>query len=168
VSTSEGMPISTSSEPLLGGDRHTVEAVTYVATSAECVWAVLLHPGARWMLGANIETDLKIGSPVTFEGHFFGRQFEDHGVVLDVQRARLLRFTHFSPSYGLPDVPENYHDITITLSPAIGGTLVEIVHRNILTEDRAERASFQWKQALATIAHSDPQYAERQRIRRRA
>jgi hypothetical protein len=113
------------------------------------------------MLGANIGTDFQVGSPITFEGHFFGRTFEDHGIVLGVKRARMLRFTHFSPAYGIPDMPENYHDITITLTPAVGGTLVEVIHHNISTADRAANAAFQWKKALATIAHSDSDAVDR-------
>jgi uncharacterized protein YndB with AHSA1/START domain len=106
------------------------------------------------MLGANIETNFEIGSTITFEGHFFGRHFADHGTVLEVERPRLLHFTHFSPSYDMADVPENYHDITITLTPDAGGTHIEVVHRNIQTDEREANAIVQWRKALATLAQS--------------
>ncbi len=136
-------------------DRHTVTVSTFVAQPPERVWAELLHPGAKWMLGANIETDFQVGSPVTFEGHFFGREFQDYGTVLEFARPRIMRFTHFSPAYGLPDVPENYHDIRITLDPEDGGTRLSVEQSNIVTQERADRAEHQWIQALRTVAHSD-------------
>ncbi|ACZ29152.1 Activator of Hsp90 ATPase 1 family protein [Xylanimonas cellulosilytica DSM 15894] len=139
----------------MSSDRHTVTVSTFVAEPPARVWAELLHPGARWMLGANIETDFQVGSPVTFEGHFFGRQFEDHGTVLAFERARLMHFTHFSPLSGLEDVPENYHDIRITLEAVDGGTRVEVVQENIASAERAGNAEHQWSQALSTLAHSD-------------
>lgn len=138
-----------------GPDRHSVTVSTFVTQPPERVWAELLHPGARWMLGANIETDYRVGSPVTFEGHFFGRQFQDHGEVLEFERPRVMRFTHFSPSYGLPDVPENYHDISIRLEPEEGGTRLTVEQRNVETDERAARVTHEWTEALRTIAHSD-------------
>lgn len=135
--------------------RHTVTAKTHIAEPPERVWAELMHPGARWVLGANVETDLQPGSPITFEGHFFGRVFADKGQVIAVERPRLLRFTHFSPLNGLADSPENYHEITITLEPDDGGTLVTVVQENVDTEQHAAAAEGHWKDALATLAHRD-------------
>lgn len=135
--------------------RHTATATTHVAEPPERVWAELMHPGARWMLGANIETDFQPGSPITFEGHFFGRQFADKGQVITVERPRLLHFTHFSPHGELEDVPENYHEIRITLEPDDGGTRVTVVQENIDTEQHAAASEGYWKDALATLAHRD-------------
>ena len=153
-------PVSTEQVPgatvgTMSSNSHTATASTFVAETPERVWAALLHPGARWMLGANIETDFQVGSPVTFEGHFFGRQFEDHGTVLEFEPQRLMHFTHFSPLSGLEDVPENYHDIRITLEAAEGGTTVSIVQGNIDTAEHAANSTHQWAQALATLSHAD-------------
>jgi uncharacterized protein YndB with AHSA1/START domain len=138
-----------------GSATFTATASAHVAQPPERVWAELLHPGARWMLGANIESDLRPGSPITFEGHFFGRQFADKGEVIAVERARLLHFTHFLPLGDLPDVPESYHDIRIILTADDGGTAIEVRQANISTRDRADRAAQNWRGALATLAHSD-------------
>ncbi|CAM3840015.1 SRPBCC family protein [Isoptericola cucumis] len=134
---------------------HAATASVHVAQPPERVWAELVHPGARWMLGANVETDYQPGSPVTFEGHFFGRQFADKGQVVAVDRPRLLHFTHFSPLSDLEDVPENYHDIRITLEPDDSGTLVTVLQQNVDTAEHAARSEGHWRQALDTLAHRD-------------
>ena len=135
--------------------EHSTTVETHVARPPQVVWAELMHPSARWMLGMNIETDFRPGSPVTFEGHYMGREFADWGTVVAVERPRLLHFTHFSPTMGLPDVPQRYHDIAITLEPDDSGTLVRVVERNIETAERAERAHALWTKALATLAGHD-------------
>ncbi|MFI6423873.1 SRPBCC domain-containing protein [Promicromonospora sp. NPDC050880] len=135
--------------------RHTATATTHIAEPPERVWAELTHPGARWMLGANVETDYRPGSPITFEGHFFGRVFADKGTVIAVDRPRLLHFTHFAPLSGLDDVPENYHEIRIELVADDGGTRVTVVQDNIDTAHHASAAEGHWKDALATLAHRD-------------
>ncbi|GAB2468574.1 SRPBCC family protein [Xylanimonas ulmi] len=136
-------------------ERHTASASTFVTQPPERVWAELMHPGARWMLGANIESDFQVGSPITFEGHFFGRQFEDHGTVLAFERPRLMHFTHFAPLSGLDDVPENYHDIRIALEPADGGTRITVVQQNIDSAEHARASQEHWSHALCSLAHSD-------------
>ncbi|MFC6506897.1 SRPBCC domain-containing protein [Promicromonospora citrea] len=135
--------------------RHTATATTHIAEPPDRVWAELTHPGARWVLGANIETDYRPGSPITFEGHFFGRVFADKGRVLAVDRPRLLHFTHFSPMSDLEDIPENYHEIRIVLEPDDGGTRVTVTQENIDTEQHAAAAEGHWRDALATLAHRD-------------
>ena len=134
---------------------YTAKASVHVAEPPDRVWAELMHPGARWMLGANISTDFRPGSPITFEGHFFGRQFADKGQVIAVERPRLLHFTHFSPLSDLADVPENYHDIRITLEPDATGTVVSVVQENIDTAQHAASSEGHWRHALATLAHRD-------------
>ena len=128
---------------------HAAEASVHVTQPPERVWAELMHPGARWMLGANIETDFQPGSPVTFEGHFFGRQFADKGVVIAVERPRLLHFTHFSPLAELADIPDNYHEIRITLEPDETGTVVAVRQENIDTAQHATSSQAHWQDALA-------------------
>ena len=135
--------------------EHTTTVEMHVARPPQVVWSEMMHPGARWMLGMNVESDYRPGSPVTFEGHYMGREFADWGTVVAAERPRLLHFTHFSPTMGLPDVPENYHDIAITLEPDDSGTLVRVVEKNIETADRAERAHALWAKALATLAGHD-------------
>lgn len=134
---------------------HVAEASIHVTQPPERVWAELMHPGARWMLGANIESDFRPGSPITFEGHFFGRQFADKGEVIAVERPRLLHFTHFSPLGELADVPDNYHEIRIMLEPDETGTVVSVRQENIDTAQHATNSQAHWQDALATLAHRD-------------
>lgn len=137
--------------PSESNSTFTASVSAFVPQTPERVWAELLHPGARWMLGANFETDCQAGSPVTFEGHFFGRTFSDHGKLVEIERPHLMHFTHYSPLSGLADVPENYHDIRVTLESVDGGTRVHVVQEEIATQNQANLVVDQWRHALASL-----------------
>ncbi|MFF3064234.1 SRPBCC domain-containing protein [Oerskovia sp. NPDC057915] len=130
-------------------------ASIHIAARPERVWAELVHPSATWMLGANVETDYQPGSAITFEGQYQGKHFEDHGTVLEVDRPRTLRFTHYSPASGVPDVPENHHEVAITLAPDPKGTRVTIRQDNNDTPEAVEHSEELWRTALASLAGHD-------------
>ena len=64
--------------------------------------------------------------PITFDGEWDGKPFQDHGEILEVDRPRRLRYTHWSPLSGQPDVPENYHHLTFTFEEHDGSTDVTL------------------------------------------
>ena len=67
------------------------------------------------MVGSRVTSTYVVGDPITFDGEWEGKPFQDHGEIVEVDRPRLLRYTHYSPLSGQPDVPENYHHLTFTL-----------------------------------------------------
>ncbi len=109
----------------------------------------------KFFFGAEIETDWKVGSPITMRGEWQGKPYEDKGAVLIDEPLHILSFTHFSPLLGQPDVPENYHVVTIVLDPESDGeTHVELMQSNltggVTDSDRAHRADYEknWSQVL--------------------
>ncbi|MGZ7042084.1 MAG: SRPBCC family protein, partial [Thermoanaerobaculia bacterium] len=70
----------------------------------------------QYMFGTNVVSDFRKGSPIVWKGEWEGRKYEDKGKILEIEPRRLLKYTHFSPLTGEPDVPENYHTVTIELS----------------------------------------------------
>src|SRR3954451_2081707 len=98
--------------------EHVAHAETEISASPQQVWDALTDPEAisSFMFGANVDTDWEEGSPVTWTGEYDGRQFQDKGEILEVDEARRLRLTHFSPLSGADDVPESYHTLDYRLS----------------------------------------------------
>jgi uncharacterized protein YndB with AHSA1/START domain len=142
------------------GEHFTASVSAFVPQTPERVWAELLHPGARWMLGANFETDFQPGSPVQFEGHFYGRSFSDHGKLVEIERPHLMHFTHYSPLSGLADAPENYHDIRVTLESVDHGTRIHVVQEDIADLAHANLVVDQWRTALASLRGAEVDPAE--------
>jgi uncharacterized protein YndB with AHSA1/START domain len=120
------------------------------------VWRSLTDPARlkQYYLGAEVETDWQVGSPITFKGEWDGKPYEDKGEILVFEPERKLAYSHFSPMGGKPDVPENYHVVDVTLDEREGATQVTLRQSNLeggaTDEDRANRDDYEknWKQML--------------------
>ena len=125
-------------------------AETDVHATPEQVWAALTNPGviAKYMFGTRVETDWQPGSPITWAGEYQGKQYQDHGKVLEVDPNRLLRVSHFSPLTGQPDTPENYHEVTYRLTGDGGHTHVTLSQDNNSSPDEAEHSRANWDMML--------------------
>ena len=99
-------------------ENHVARATVEIPAPAETVWDTLVDPEATWMMGARVTSTYVVGVPITFDGEWDGKPFQDHGEILEVDRPRRLRYTHYSPLSGQPDVPENYHHLTFTFDEA--------------------------------------------------
>jgi uncharacterized protein YndB with AHSA1/START domain len=110
------------------------------------VWHALVDPEIikQYMFGAAVHTNWEVGRPITWKGEMNGTPFEDKGVVLKFDRPKTLRFSHFSPLSGAPDVPENYHTVTISLSDADGGTRVTLTQDNNESEEARQHSEENW------------------------
>jgi uncharacterized protein YndB with AHSA1/START domain len=119
---------------------EAVKTVTIDAPMAE-VWDALTKPEKvkQYMHGTNMSTDWKEGSPITWEGEWKGKPYEDKGKVLEVEPQKRLTYTHWSPMGGSEDKPENYHTVTYELSGDDGSTTLTLRQDNNATQAEADK-----------------------------
>src|SRR6266480_6046798 len=117
------------------------------------VWHALVSPAAlkQYMFGSDIRSDFKKGSPITFSGEWQGRPYQDKGVILNAEPNSVLQYSHFSPSSGKPDRPENYHTVTIELSDAGGPTRVQLSQDHNANEEERAHSEQNWNMMLAGL-----------------
>ena len=72
----------------------------------------------KYFFGADVHSDWKEGSPITFTGEFNGNSYHEKGTILQCQPERLLQYSHWSDLEQLPDLPENYRNWTFRIEPA--------------------------------------------------
>ena len=132
-------------------DDHVARATVQIPAPAATVWDTLVDPDATWMLGAKVSSAYVVGVPITFEGEWDGKPFTDHGEIVEVDRPRLLRYTHYSPLSGQPDVPENYHHLTFTFEERDGATTVTLEQDQNGSPEEAEHARQLWEQVLGAL-----------------
>jgi uncharacterized protein YndB with AHSA1/START domain len=123
---------------------------TVVNATPERVWRALTDPATikRYMFGTTVQSDWKAGSPITWKGEWEGKTYEDKGVIARMEPPRLIQYTHFSPLSGKPDLPENYHTVTIELERVGDQTRVSLAQDNNATEQVREHSAKNWQQML--------------------
>jgi uncharacterized protein YndB with AHSA1/START domain len=127
-------------------------STTINAPSAK-LWQALVTPAAikEYMFGTTVTSDWVVGSPIVWKGEWQGRAYEDKGIILQVVPERVLEYSHFSPLAGVPDVPENYHIVTVELSADGERTRVTLSQDNNPTEQARQHSEENWGMMLAAL-----------------
>ena len=110
------------------------------------VWEALTTPALikQYMMGADVSTDWKVGSPLVYTGTYQGKAYEEKGVIKKIEPGKLLQATHFSASSGKEDKPENYALVTWQLESKNGGTVVHVSQDNLSSEKAVESSERNW------------------------
>ena len=117
--------------------NHVATSTATIDASPDRVWGVITDPAAvkEFMFGTELETDWNEGSPITWQGEWEGKAFQDKGEIQHVEPGRKLVHTHFSPLSGQEDKPENYHTLEWTLEDLGGSTRLTLAQDNDPTEE---------------------------------
>jgi uncharacterized protein YndB with AHSA1/START domain len=131
-------------------DKYVAKAKTTIHAPISKVWQALVNPEIikQYLFNTDVISDWKVGSPVTYKGEWEGKAFEDKGEILEIEPEKVLKSTHWSPLSGVPDIPENYHTVTYTLSDRGDRTEVTITQDNNATEQEQAHSEKNWKTVL--------------------
>lgn len=129
---------------------HVAEATIVVAAPPERVWRALTDPAQvrQYLMGTELATDWRPGSPITWSGEYEGKAYVDKGEVLEVSEPRRLAYTHFSPLSGAEDSPEHYHTLWWRLEEVSGGTQLVLTQDNNSSAEEAARNQDTWSGVL--------------------
>jgi uncharacterized protein YndB with AHSA1/START domain len=124
-----------------------------INASGDKVWNALVDPEAikQYMFGSTVVTDWNEGSRILWKGEWQGKPYEDKGVVLKFKPRRTIQYSHFSPLSGQPDIPENYHNVTIELSGGENQTQVTLSQNKNRTEEDREHSQKNWEMMLNAL-----------------
>jgi len=124
-----------------------------INSTIDKVWDALVNPQKikQYMFGTNAVSSWQEGAGIVWQGEWQGKPYEDKGVILKMQPERVLQYSHFSPLSGQPDVPENYHTVTIELFKKGEGTLITLSQDNNETEEDRIHSEQNWAMMLAGL-----------------
>jgi uncharacterized protein YndB with AHSA1/START domain len=128
-------------------------ASTTIQVPVARVWRALVDPAAvkEYMFGAEVVSDWRVGSAIVWKGEYEGRKYEDKGTILRMEPERVLEYSHFSPLTGKPDVPENYHTVTVELSDLGDSTRVTLSQDNNPDEETRDHTASFWQDMLERL-----------------
>lgn len=139
---------------MTGKDRDLIaSASTTIRAPVAKVWEALVNPELirQYMFGTTVVSDWNEGDSIVWQGEWQGKAYEDKGTILRIEPERVLQYTHFSPLSGQPDVPENYHIVTVELSGQGGQTKVSLAQDNNATEEARQHSEQNWQMMLESL-----------------
>ena len=130
-------------------------AVAFVTIDGprSAVWHSLTDPGSikQYMFGTGVETNWKEGSAIRWHAEFDGKPYTDTGEVIAFEPERLLKFSRFSSASGKSDTLDNYHYVTIELTPIDGKTRVALTQDNNSSAAGRDHSERTWKLILENL-----------------
>ena len=136
-------------------DGKIVNKTIRINASTSKVWNALTNPGLmkKWMSKTeiNIFTDWKVGNPFVIRGRLHGINFENRGMVLQVEPEKILQYNHLSSLSRLPDQLENYSILEFRLAPINEETSLTFTASNFPTESIYKHFAFYWNVTLEIL-----------------
>jgi uncharacterized protein YndB with AHSA1/START domain len=135
--------------------KTTLETSSTVTINAPAskVWEALITPALikQWFFGVDTVTDWKVGSSLIHKGEWQGKPYEDKGKILRFEPNKVLAHSHWSAISGKPDSPENYQQVTYTLTERGGKTELTISESNLPDEQGKAVSEKSWKMVLNSL-----------------
>jgi uncharacterized protein YndB with AHSA1/START domain len=126
-----------------------VELSVTLGASAADVWRAIVDPelAPQWM-GLRIACSWEIGSAVTITETPLGPHYSERGTLLAFEPGKLLRFSHWSKLWRLPDAPGNHAVMTMRVESDGDATRLSLTHELPPVEAIAQHSEFFWRGGL--------------------
>ena len=124
-----------------------------IKAKANEVWHALTDKETikKYFFGTEAESTWEVGSPITFSGVWEGKPYQDKGTILEKIDNKFLKYNYWSNMSGTEDKPENYANITYTLSENDGETLLTLTQDNIKDQKQLEHSEGNWQHLLKAM-----------------
>lgn len=114
---------------------------------ATLVWKALTDADIvkQYFFGTIQQTDWQKGSDIIWTGEWQGKTYRDHGKILDITPGSYVKYSYWSSMGGTEDKPENYQNVSYTLTEKDGVTTLEIGQENIKDEASKKHSEENWQ-----------------------
>lgn len=130
--------------------NFVAKAETTINASAARVWEALTRPELikQYLFGTQVQTDWKVGSPITYSGEWQGKPYQDKGTILEVAPQQRLVSSFWSALSGQPDRTEFYKTVHYELTPQGAGTRLVITQYPNDSQEEADHSAQNWNMVL--------------------
>jgi uncharacterized protein YndB with AHSA1/START domain len=134
------------------GNLVVESSITINATPAQ-VWKALTTPALikKYLMGSEVSTDWKEGSPIEYRGQYNGKAYHDKGVITRLEPHKIFQSTYWSSMGGKEDKPENYNLVTYELAAGGGQTEVKHTQDNVHSEEEQAHLAENWAAVLQQL-----------------
>jgi uncharacterized protein YndB with AHSA1/START domain len=129
--------------------HHYMTAITIDAPASK-VWDAITQPDLmkQYLNDTDAISDWQTGSNARWRHEWEGKSYEDKGIVLEADPHKLLKLSYLPALGELPDLPENYQQITVYLEETNGSTRFSIQIENIRDDFFSKHVAEFWGEIL--------------------
>jgi uncharacterized protein YndB with AHSA1/START domain len=133
--------------------KLTAKTSISIHAPAAAVWKALTSAEQikKYLMGTNVTTDWKEGSPITYEGEYNGKKYHDKGIIKNLIPEKIFQSTYWSSMGGKEDKPENYNLVTYELEEQAGKTKVMLTQDNVNSKEEKEHVTENWNMVLKKL-----------------
>jgi uncharacterized protein YndB with AHSA1/START domain len=131
----------------------TLETSITIKAPVSKVWQGLTDPELikKYFFGTECITDWKKGSPILYRGIWEGKEYEDKGNILDIEKEKFIKYNYWSSFSGTEDKPGNYANITYKLDEQNGNTTLTVIQEDIKSEEARDHSKANWDMVLTSL-----------------
>ena len=130
-------------------DHPLVQVEAIIAAPLGAVWDTMVKKPSTLFMGAKVETDWKVGHPITMSGAFNGKPFKDGGEIRSFDPEHQLSFTNRSGT------SKETNLVTFLLEPQGRGTRVRLSQTPLggtkVDEDQKAKFEKTWSAMLDAL-----------------
>jgi uncharacterized protein YndB with AHSA1/START domain len=117
------------------------------------VWMALIDPEQvkKYFFGTVLKSDWKVGSAITFSGEWEGKPYLDKGIILQIEKEKILKYNYWSSFSGTEDKPENYAVIIYSLEEKAGQTTIFISQDSIKSKEALDHSEENWQMIMKSL-----------------
>ena len=119
-----------------------VKNTIIINAPAANVWDALVNPEQtkKYMFGCETVSDWRVGSPLLWRMTYEGKELIPvKGIILAIQSAEFLKYTVIDPNAGMEDIPENYLNVTYSLTEQSGITTLRVAQDGFETAQDGDK-----------------------------
>jgi uncharacterized protein YndB with AHSA1/START domain len=134
-------------------EKFDTSASIIIDVDPAIVWDAITNPEIikQYFFGVEVESDWKVGSPITYKGQWEGKEFVDKGNIIKSEPEKLLLVNYWTSFSGLEDSLENYQNVAYKLEKADHGTKLTIEQDGIPSQESADSSKKNWEATLAEM-----------------
>ncbi len=117
------------------------------------VWMALIDPEQvkKYFFGTVLKSDWKVGSAITFSGKWEGKPYLDKGIILQIEKEKILKYNYWSSFSGTEDKPENYAVIIYSLEEKDGQTTIFISQDSVKSKEALDHSEQNWQMIMKSL-----------------
>ncbi len=130
-----------------------LETSIEINTKPEKVWDALTNKKivAEYFWGTEVKSTWKKGDQILYAGKYEGVEYEDKGIILEIETYKILQHTYWTSFSGIPYDPNTSAIVTYLIEYNSPTSKLTIIQEGFNTEEERDNSLMSWKEIILKI-----------------